>query len=95
MSDEARFAPHELTFKLLSRMEEQGSRRRGGRGRRRGRGGGKGGRRGGRGGRNQSADSAEPVMQPHIFQWEGGGREVFLVGSFNNWAKIPVNSSLG
>ena len=28
----------------------------------------------------------------HTFQWDGGGREVFLVGSFNNWEKIPVTT---
>ena len=26
----------------------------------------------------------------HIFQWDGGGKEVFLVGSFNGWEKVPV-----
>ena len=63
---------------------------------RRGRGRRRRGRGGGRGGENAGAlDLTEPYMQPHIFQWEGGGKEVFLVGSFNNWTQIPVNNSLG
>lgn len=31
----------------------------------------------------------------HTFQWDGGGNEIFLVGSFNGWEKIPVNTPNG
>ena len=31
-------------------------------------------------------------MLPVVFRWEGGGKNVFLSGSFNNWrTKIPMN----
>ena len=29
----------------------------------------------------------------HTFLWNGSGKEIFLVGSFNNWKKIPVTTS--
>ena len=31
---------------------------------------------------------------PYVFRWVEGGRNVELVGSFNNWSKrIPLNKS--
>ncbi|XP_071338299.1 5'-AMP-activated protein kinase subunit beta-1-like [Trachinotus anak] len=31
---------------------------------------------------------------PTVFRWSGAGKEVFVSGSFNNWAtKIPLNRS--
>ena len=31
-------------------------------------------------------------MLPVVFRWEGGGKNVYLSGSFNNWrTKIPMN----
>ncbi|XP_059156372.1 5'-AMP-activated protein kinase subunit beta-2-like isoform X2 [Physella acuta] len=35
-------------------------------------------------------------LLPTVFKWEGGGKEVFLAGSFNNWkTKIPLAKSHG
>ncbi|KAL3872836.1 hypothetical protein ACJMK2_036028 [Sinanodonta woodiana] len=35
-------------------------------------------------------------LLPTVFKWEGGGKEVFLTGSFNNWkTKIPLVKSHG
>ena len=31
----------------------------------------------------------------HIFQWDGGGREVYLAGDFNNWERVPVSTPNG
>ena len=29
---------------------------------------------------------------PVVFKWEGGGKNVFISGSFNHWSKkIPLN----
>ncbi len=36
-----------------------------------------------------------PALVNHIFQWDGGGKEVFLVGSFKRWEKIPVITPSG
>ncbi|GFS15406.1 5'-AMP-activated protein kinase subunit beta-2 [Elysia marginata] len=44
----------------------------------------------------------EPVIEtsnrllPTVFKWEGGGKEVYVAGSFNNWkTKIPLAKSHG
>lgn len=30
-------------------------------------------------------------LLPTVFKWEGGGKEVFITGTFNNWqTKIPL-----
>ena len=30
-------------------------------------------------------------LLPTVFKWEGGGKEVFITGSFNQWrTKIPM-----
>ncbi|XP_048734134.1 5'-AMP-activated protein kinase subunit beta-2-like isoform X3 [Ostrea edulis] len=35
-------------------------------------------------------------LLPTVFKWEGGGKDVFITGSFNNWqAKIPLVKSHG
>ncbi|XP_014883542.1 5'-AMP-activated protein kinase subunit beta-1b [Poecilia latipinna] len=40
-------------------------------------------------------DSKEPAQaRPTVFRWAGSAKEVFVSGSFNNWAtKIPLNKS--
>lgn len=38
---------------------------------------------------------ADPVMERHIFVWDGGGRDVYLMGSFNNWRKILLKIPYG
>ncbi|XP_043967652.1 5'-AMP-activated protein kinase subunit beta-1b [Gambusia affinis] len=40
-------------------------------------------------------DSKDPVQaRPTVFRWAGSAKEVFVSGSFNNWAtKIPLNKS--
>ncbi|XP_045171012.1 5'-AMP-activated protein kinase subunit beta-1-like isoform X2 [Mercenaria mercenaria] len=36
----------------------------------------------------------EERLLPTVFKWEGGGKEVYVSGSFNNWkAKIPLAKS--
>ncbi|KAL4238142.1 5'-AMP-activated protein kinase subunit beta-2 [Mactra antiquata] len=38
----------------------------------------------------------EDKLLPTVFKWEGGGKEVYVSGSFNNWkAKIPLAKSHG
>ncbi|NP_001124105.1 5'-AMP-activated protein kinase subunit beta-2 [Danio rerio] len=38
--------------------------------------------------------SPPPPARPTVIRWAGGGREVFITGSFNNWSsKIPLNKS--
>ncbi|XP_030258316.1 5'-AMP-activated protein kinase subunit beta-2 [Sparus aurata] len=35
-----------------------------------------------------------PQARPTVIRWGGGGREVYIAGSFNNWStKIPLNKS--
>ncbi|XP_005103064.1 5'-AMP-activated protein kinase subunit beta-2 isoform X2 [Aplysia californica] len=35
-------------------------------------------------------------LLPTVFKWEGGGKEVYVAGSFNNWkTKIPLAKSHG
>ncbi|KAM8849384.1 5'-AMP-activated protein kinase subunit beta-2 isoform 1-T3 [Spinachia spinachia] len=35
-----------------------------------------------------------PQARPTVIRWAGGGKEVFIAGSFNNWStKIPLNKS--
>ncbi|CDQ98025.1 unnamed protein product [Oncorhynchus mykiss] len=37
------------------------------------------------------ADKGPTLDRPTVFRWTGSGKEVFLSGSFNNWAnKIPL-----
>jgi len=41
-----------------------------------------------------SEQPKRPVTVPTVFQWLGPGREVFIVGSFNNWAeRIPMRAA--
>uniref|UniRef100_A0A8C7TPC6 Protein kinase, AMP-activated, beta 1 non-catalytic subunit, a n=1 Tax=Oncorhynchus mykiss TaxID=8022 RepID=A0A8C7TPC6_ONCMY len=40
------------------------------------------------------ADKGPTLDRPTVFRWTGSGKEVFLSGSFNNWAnKIPLTRS--
>lgn len=33
-----------------------------------------------------------PQARPTVIRWAGGGKEVYIAGSFNNWnTKIPLN----
>ncbi|MEE6504188.1 hypothetical protein FKM82_005092 [Ascaphus truei] len=39
-------------------------------------------------------DKAPPTLaRPTVFRWTGGGKEIYLSGSFNNWGKIPLIKS--
>ncbi|XP_028853093.1 5'-AMP-activated protein kinase subunit beta-1b isoform X2 [Denticeps clupeoides] len=40
-------------------------------------------------------DTKSPSQaRPTVFQWSGGGKEIFVSGSFNNWSsKIPLSKS--
>lgn len=46
---------------------------------------------------SQTDNRAQPErLLPTVFKWEGGGKEVHLAGSFNNWKnKIPLAKSNG
>ncbi|XP_061173801.1 5'-AMP-activated protein kinase subunit beta-1-like isoform X1 [Saccostrea echinata] len=36
----------------------------------------------------------KPKLLPTVFKWEGGGKDVYITGSFNNWqSKIPLVKS--
>ncbi|XP_041957399.1 5'-AMP-activated protein kinase subunit beta-1b [Alosa sapidissima] len=45
--------------------------------------------------KDQESDMKNPSQnRPTMFRWTGGGKEVYLSGSFNNWAtKIPLSRS--
>uniref|UniRef100_A0A4W5MSH0 Protein kinase, AMP-activated, beta 1 non-catalytic subunit, b n=1 Tax=Hucho hucho TaxID=62062 RepID=A0A4W5MSH0_9TELE len=45
--------------------------------------------------RDLESDSKCPSQaKPTVFRWTGAGKEIFVSGSFNNWAtKIPLNKS--
>ncbi|XP_057327920.1 5'-AMP-activated protein kinase subunit beta-1 [Microplitis mediator] len=36
-----------------------------------------------------------PKSLPTVFKWEGGGKEVYIGGSFTQWRKIPMVNSHG
>nr|KAF6282673.1 hypothetical protein mMyoMyo1_015759 [Myotis myotis] len=38
-------------------------------------------------------DKAPAQARPTVFRWTGGGKEVYLSGSFNNWSKLPLTRS--
>uniref|UniRef100_A0A8D1BGG1 5'-AMP-activated protein kinase subunit beta-1 n=1 Tax=Sus scrofa TaxID=9823 RepID=A0A8D1BGG1_PIG len=38
-------------------------------------------------------DKASAQARPTVFRWTGGGKEVYLSGSFNNWSKLPLTRS--
>ncbi|XP_076442626.1 5'-AMP-activated protein kinase subunit beta-2-like isoform X2 [Babylonia areolata] len=39
---------------------------------------------------------ASPRLLPTVFKWEGGGKDVYVAGSFNSWkGKIPLAKSHG
>ncbi|XP_075290599.1 5'-AMP-activated protein kinase subunit beta-1 isoform X2 [Opisthocomus hoazin] len=38
-------------------------------------------------------DKTPTQARPTVFRWTGGGKEVYLSGSFNNWSKIPLTRS--
>ncbi|XP_056585621.1 5'-AMP-activated protein kinase subunit beta-1b [Triplophysa dalaica] len=44
---------------------------------------------------DQESDSKDPSEErPTVFRWNGPGKEIYLSGSFNNWAsKIPLTKS--
>ncbi|CAC5394159.1 PRKAB [Mytilus coruscus] len=46
---------------------------------------------------SQGADMVyqTPKLLPAVFKWEGGGKDIYLAGSFNKWAKIPLVKSHG
>ncbi|XP_039078555.1 LOW QUALITY PROTEIN: 5'-AMP-activated protein kinase subunit beta-1-like [Hyaena hyaena] len=38
-------------------------------------------------------DKAPAQARPTVFRWGGGGKEVYLSRSFNNWSKLPLTRS--
>lgn len=41
-----------------------------------------------------NADPSTKVL-PTVFKWDGGGKEVFISGTFSQWNKIPMVKSHG
>lgn len=37
-----------------------------------------------------SAEDTENKMLPTVFRWEGGGKQVFISGTFSDWKPIPM-----
>ncbi|KAG8455786.1 hypothetical protein GDO86_001832 [Hymenochirus boettgeri] len=35
-------------------------------------------------------DKAPTQARPTVFRWTGGGKDIYVSGSFNNWGKIPL-----
>lgn len=40
--------------------------------------------------RSMSANDTENKMLPTVFRWEGGGKQVFISGTFSEWKPIPM-----
>ncbi|KAG8193355.1 hypothetical protein JTE90_022983 [Oedothorax gibbosus] len=43
----------------------------------------------------ESISSYETIHFPTVFKWDGGGKEVFISGTFSNWKPIPMVESHG
>lgn len=42
----------------------------------------------------EASDKSPSQARPTVFRWKGAGKDIFISGSFNNWAnKIPLNKS--
>lgn len=41
-----------------------------------------------------NTDPTKKVL-PTVFKWDGGGREVYISGTFSNWAPLPMVKSHG
>ncbi|GBM21030.1 5'-AMP-activated protein kinase subunit beta-1 [Araneus ventricosus] len=42
-----------------------------------------------------STSSSEATQFPTVFKWEGGGKEVYVSGTFSDWKPIPMVESHG
>jgi len=42
-----------------------------------------------------SGAAFDPKALPTVFKWDGGGKQVFISGSFSNWKTIPMVKSHG
>ncbi|VVC26103.1 Hypothetical protein CINCED_3A018056 [Cinara cedri] len=42
---------------------------------------------------SMSANDTENKMLPTVFRWEGGGKQVFISGTFSEWKPIPMVQS--
>jgi len=40
--------------------------------------------------RSMSANDTENKMLPTVFRWEGGGKQVYISGTFSEWKPIPM-----
>lgn len=40
--------------------------------------------------RSLSDHDTENKMLPTVFRWEGGGKQVFISGTFSEWKPIPM-----
>jgi 5'-AMP-activated protein kinase regulatory beta subunit len=38
---------------------------------------------------------AEKTAVPTVFKWDGGGKQVFITGTFSNWKALPMVKSHG
>lgn len=39
---------------------------------------------------SMSESDTENKMLPTVFRWEGGGKQVFISGTFSEWKPIPM-----
>ncbi|XP_041988325.1 5'-AMP-activated protein kinase subunit beta-1 [Aricia agestis] len=44
---------------------------------------------------NKNCDSIDIKVLPTVFKWEGGGKQVFISGTFTDWKTIPMVKSHG
>jgi 5'-AMP-activated protein kinase regulatory beta subunit len=39
---------------------------------------------------NFGAEENSPKVLPTVFKWDGGGKQVYITGTFSNWKTIPM-----
>jgi Glycogen recognition site of AMP-activated protein kinase len=39
---------------------------------------------------NFGVDENSPKVLPTVFKWNGGGKQVYITGTFSNWKTIPM-----
>ncbi|XP_045458107.1 5'-AMP-activated protein kinase subunit beta-1-like [Melitaea cinxia] len=44
---------------------------------------------------DDNKDADEVIVLPTVFKWEGGGKQVFISGTFTDWKTIPMVKSHG
>ncbi|KAK4004371.1 5'-AMP-activated protein kinase subunit beta-1 isoform X1 [Daphnia magna] len=44
---------------------------------------------------NFGVEESSPKVLPTVFKWDGGGKQVYITGTFSNWKTIPMVKSHG